>query len=383
MKRFLSMLLAGALCICSLAGCGSTQDNTPVVMTVDGEEIQSSELAAYIVYNMMYYENYFGLDASVLAGDTIFESIKEGCKDQVVQYRALEKLADEEGVSLSKDSKETIKENKNTNRETFGSETNAVTRFLKYTIKGDTDPFVTYLNSYGYTEELYDHNAEIIQLQYDIIDKYYEDGTITDLYNETYLHAKSILISDCDEDGELLTDDEFDAAQAEAESVLEEIQNGGDFDELWEEYNSDTEQDEDGYYFTEGDMIDEYYTAVEDLEVDGITSELVYYEGYGWFIIERLELDEDALTTPSCYLNNTGDDDDSTIMDAIGSDLISDKLDEIIEAMEVETTEEYDNITAYNVNAYLPFAYDAVVEEGSGSAGSASEDTGSAEGSAA
>ena len=67
MKRFLSMLMTGILCIGMLAGCGSAKDNTPVVMKVDGEEVQSSELAAYIVYNMMYYENYFGMEMKQLA----------------------------------------------------------------------------------------------------------------------------------------------------------------------------------------------------------------------------------------------------------------------------------------------------------------------------
>ena len=78
LKRFLSMLMAGVLCVGMLAGCGSSKDTTPVVMTVDGEDVQSSELAAYIVYNMMYYENYFGMDVSQLAEETIFDSIKEG-----------------------------------------------------------------------------------------------------------------------------------------------------------------------------------------------------------------------------------------------------------------------------------------------------------------
>ena len=80
-----------------------------------------------------------------------------------------------------------------------------------------------------------------------------------------------------------------------------------------------------------------------------------------------MELKEDALTDTSAYLNNTGDGDDSTIKTAIGETIVSDKLDEIIESLEVETTDEYYKITAYNVNTCLPFASDALVS-GSGSA---------------
>ncbi len=368
MKRFLSMLMAGILCVGMLAGCGSAKDNTPVVMTVDGEEVQSSELAAYIVYNMMYYENYFGMAMEQLASDEIFEGIKEGCQQQVIQYRAINKLAEQEGVTLSKESKEELETNKAANREALGSKTGSFVRWLKYSVKGDEDPFVTYLNQYGYTEELYDRNNETVQLEYDIIDKYYDDGTITEKYESSYLHAKSILISDCDEDGNQLEGDALTAAQTEAQEILDQIKaNPDDFDTLWEENNSDTAQSDNGYYFTEGDMVDEYYQGVQDTEIGSVNDELVYHEGYGWFIIKRMELEDSALTDTASYLQNSGDDDDSTIKTAIGQDIIYDKLDEIMESMEVETTEEYDKITAYNVNTYLPFAVDAFVS-GSGSA---------------
>ena len=53
-------------------------------------------------------------------------------------------------------------------------------------------------------------------------------------------------------------------------------------------------------------------------------------------------------------------------------------MDEIMEAMEVETTEEYDKITAYNVNTYLGFDAEAYVEQGSGSGSGAEAAVGSA-----
>ena len=369
LKREMSMLMAGALSVGMLAGCGAAKDNTPVAMTIDGEDVKASELAAYIVYNMTYYEKSFGMEMSQMADATIFDSIKEGCKSQAVQYRAIEKLAKEEGVTLSKESRKKLEENKNANREALGSKGNGFTRWLKYTIKGDEDPFVTYLNSYGYTEALYDHNTETMQLQEDIINKYYDNGAIKEQFEKTYLHAKSILISDNDSDGNVLTGSELEAAKKKAEDVLAKAKaNPDDFDKLWKENNSDTAQKDDGYYFTEGDMVDEYYKAVKNMEVDAINAELVYHEGYGWFIIKKLALKDEAMTTPSSYLNNSGQEgDDSTIKSAIGQQMVSDKLDEITESMDVQTTEEYDKITAYNVNTYLPFAAEAFVS-GSGSA---------------
>ena len=374
MKRLLSMLMAGILCVGMLAtmtGCG-TKDNTPVVATIDGEDVHSSELAAYIVYNLMYYENSFGMDIQSMASDEIFGSIKEGCLNQAKQYRAIKKLAENEGVSLSKDSKKELKENLDSNRQQLGSQTGTFTRWLKYKVKGDEDPFVTYLNSYGYTEELYESNNETMQLMYDIIDKYYDQGDITKQFQNTYLHAKSILIKDVDDNGNELTGDALTAAQNKAQSILDQVKaDPSKFDDLWKENNADTAQSKNGYYFTEGDMVDEYYQAVAKMEEGAINDQLVYYKGYGWFIIEKLKLEDSALTDTSAYLNNSGDGDESTIKSAIGQQMVQDKLDGIIEDMKVKTTDEYDKITAYNVNTYLPFNADAFVSNGSGSAGSA------------
>lgn len=373
MKRLLSMLMAGILCVGMLAtmtGCG-TKDNTSVVATIDGEDVHSSELAAYIVYNLMYYENSFGMDIQSMASDEIFGSIKEGCLNQAKQYRAIKKLAENEGVSLSKDSKKELKENLDSNRQQLGSQTGTFTRWLKYKVKGDEDPFVTYLNSYGYTEELYESNNETMQLMYDIIDKYYDQGDITKQFQNTYLHAKSILIKDVDDNGNELTGDALTAAQNKAQSILDQVKaDPSKFDDLWKENNADTAQSKNGYYFTEGDMVDEYYQAVAKMEEGAINDQLVYYKGYGWFIIEKLKLEDSALTDTSAYLNNSGDGDESTIKSAIGQQMVQDKLDGIIEDMKVETTDEYDKITAYNVNTYLPFNADAFVSNGSGSAGS-------------
>lgn len=374
MKRLLSMLMAGILCVGMLAtmtGCGTT-DNTPVVATIDGEDVHSSELAAYIVYNLMYYENSFGMDIQSMASDEIFGSIKEGCLNQAKQYRAIKKLAENEGVSLSKNSKKELKENLDNNRQQLGSQTGTFTRWLKYKVKGDEDPFVTYLNSYGYTEELYESNNETMQLMNDIIEKYYDQGDITKQFQNTYLHAKSILIKDVDDSGNELTGDALTEAQNKAQSILDQVKaDPSKFDDLWKENNADTAQSKNGYYFTEGDMVDEYYQAVAKMEEGAINDELVYYKGYGWFIIEKLKLEDSALTDTSAYLSNSGNGDESTIKSAIGEKIVQDKLDGITEDMKVETTDEYDKITAYNVNTYLPFNADAFVSNGSGSAGSA------------
>jgi hypothetical protein len=370
MKRFLAMLLAAVMCLTALVGCGggTEQSDSPTVMTVDGEEIPASELAAYTVYNLAYYENYFGMDASFFTDDSMFTSLKESCANQVVTLRAIEKMADDLGVTLSSDDKKELEETKKSNMEYVGAESGSFKRWIAYTIKGEEDPWETYLNSMGYTSELFDQDSEIMALESNLVDYYFEQGDITEEFNNTYLHAKSILISDTDEDGNVLEGDDFDAAKKQAVSVQRKLNDGEDFDTLYEQYNEDTAENDDGYYFTEGDMVADYYDAVNDLEIGEHAKNTVYYEGYGWFIIERLDLDEDALEDTESYVSNQGDGDDSTIKTAIGDALVEEKLQDYIDGMEVEYTDEYDKITVYNVNTYLGFVRDPLVStEGSGS----------------
>ncbi len=377
-KRIVAMLMAGVLCLTALVGCsGSTkggENNTQTVMTVDGEPVPASELAAYVVYNVYYYEQMYAqygmeMDASFFADEESFESLKESATEQIKSLRALEKMAKEKGVSLTSEQKKELKETKKSNMEYTGAYSDSLKRWIAYTVKGKEDPWSTYLNKMGYTEELFDKDCEILKLEEGIIDQYYDNGDITERFHDTYLHAKSILISDCDEDGELLTGSDKKKAKSKAQDILKKIQDGENFDDLWEEYNDDTAQSDTGYYFTEGAMVEDYEEAVKDLKENEITEDLVYYEGYGWFIIQRLPLDEDAITDPKCYMENSGEEgDDSSIKTAIGEELIDEELQDYIDALEVETTEEYDKITMQNVNTYLGFVTDPLIAtEGSGS----------------
>ena len=370
MKRFLAMLLASVMCLTVLVGCGGNKQtgDSPTVMTVDGEEVPASELAAYLVYNISYYQNYFGMDASFFTDQEMFNSMKESAANQVLTLRGIEKMAADLGVTLSSDDKKELEETRKSNMEYVGAESSPFKRWIAYTVKGKDDPWATYLHNMGYTEELFEKDSETMALESNIVDYYFEQGDITKEFNDTYYHAKSILISDSDEDGNLLEGDDFEEAKKQAVSVQRKLNDGEDFDTLFEQNNSDTAQSDDGYYFTEGDMVEEYEEAVKNLEVGAHSEHTVYYEGYGWFIIERLPLDEDALEDTNAYMNNQGEGDTSTIKTAIGDAMVQEKLEDYIDNMEVEYTDEYDKITVYNVNTYLGFVRDPLVAtEGSGS----------------
>ena len=110
MKRFLAMLLASVMCLTVLVGCGGNKQtgDSPTVMTVDGEEVPASELAAYLVYNISYYQNYFGMDASFFTDQEMFNSMKESAANQVLTLRGIKKMAADLGVTLSSDDKKEL-----------------------------------------------------------------------------------------------------------------------------------------------------------------------------------------------------------------------------------------------------------------------------------
>lgn len=360
-KRLAAAAAGAALCVGLLAGCGSS-DDTPVVMTINGEEVHSSELAGYIVYNMAYYQQ-MGITMDMWAEQDMFDNMKESCKQQAMTYYAIGQLAEEQNIKLDSEDKAELDEQKKQIAEQYGGTTSTFKRWIN-SLKGEEDGFITFLNSMGYTEELYDYTSELVMLNDKLVEQYESDPSIEQTYNDSYLHAKHILIRTTDDSGQSLTGEELEKAEATAQEVWKKVQAGEDFDALVEQYNEDVGMPEDGYYFTEGDMMDEFYQGTSGCEVNEIYPEMVQ-TSYGYHIIQRLPLDTAALDSTDAYLNSDGE---TTIRTVLAQGVLDDVLQEKLEALDVQTNEEYDKITAYNVHTYVGYASDAMLTQGSGSA---------------
>ncbi|MEG2769995.1 MAG: peptidylprolyl isomerase, partial [Oscillospiraceae bacterium] len=81
-----------------------------------------------------------------------------------------------------------------------------------------------------------------------------------------------------------------------AQDIADRAKKGEDFDALIKEANDDPgmASNPDGYYFVEGNMVDEFYKGTKELEIDA-TSEPIE-TSYGYHVILRLEPDEKVLT---------------------------------------------------------------------------------------
>lgn len=132
------------------------------------------------------------------------------------------------------------------------------------------------------------------------------------LTSETpYVRAKHILISFPEGEGEegALTDAQKQATLDKANEVLALAKaEGADFDALVAEYGEDPGMSTytGGYYFTTGMMVPEFEETSFALE-EGAISDLVETT-YGYHIIQRLPLDDDAITASDEYNTKSGEE---------------------------------------------------------------------------
>lgn len=117
------------------------------------------------------------------------------------------------------------------------------------------------------------------------------EDELMDFFMSSYLRCKHVLIKTVDDSYNPLENQ--DELAATAQDIAVRAQSGEDFDALIKEYNEDPgmESNKDGYVFTEGTMVDEFYQGTLALEEGGVSDPVE--SSYGWHIIQRLPLREE------------------------------------------------------------------------------------------
>ena len=313
-------------------------EGAETVLTVNGDAVGSDEYSGYMLYNMQYYANMYAqmgltdLWSNEDMAKSLGASMPEAAEQQAIYARVVLQKFNELGLKLSY----------NEQKEMASVRRNSIANTSK-------DAYLNQIAQFGFSDQSYQNFMYISQCYQALNDYYFgengvnapSDEDIQKYYEDNYITAKHILITTVDPaSGETKRTDE--EAKKEAQSILDRINAGEDFDTLMNQYSEDTglSNNPNGYTFTEGQMVTEFYDGAKALAEDEV-SELVK-SSYGYHIIKRVKLDDSQL-----------DNYKSDIVSAISGSM-DELLQQWMDEADVETTDLYNTITYENVYDYLP-----------------------------
>ncbi len=313
-------------------------EGAETVLTVNGDAVTADEYSGYMIYNMQYYASMYAqmgltdLWSNKDMAKSLGASMPEAAEQQAIYARVVMQKFNELGLKLSY----------NEQKEMASVRRNSIANTTK-------DAYLNQIAQFGFSDQTYQNFMYISQCYQALNDYYFgengvntpSDEDIQKYYEDNYITAKHILITTVDPaSGETKRTDE--EAKKEAQSILDRINAGEDFDTLMNQYSEDTglSNNPNGYTFTEGQMVTEFYDGAKALAEDEV-SELVK-SNYGYHIIKRVKLDDSQL-----------DNFKSDIISAISGSM-DELLQQWMDEAQVETTDLYSTITYENVYDYLP-----------------------------
>lgn len=275
MKKILIPLLIAMLCI---ASCGKKNDtateSTDAASAVSEKQTEQEEATA----NYMVDFEEFSKDESIAAAA---EDIYNYCMELQPSSDSESMKAELELMSAYIKAVRNLKLDSSQNFKdillAMGGDT-AVEKMLENDIPENYIKFLLVYQSCVETVTDYMRNNNLLI-----------DGK--EQFMSEYWRAKHVLIKT-----ENMTDDEKLEARAKAEDILNQAQNGADFDTLVAEYSEDpgSSTNPNGYVFTTGTMVQEFEDGTKNTPIGGFA---LVESPYGYHVIQRLALDE----TPELY----------------------------------------------------------------------------------
>ena len=327
-QKVASLLLAVAIGTALLSGCQQSAEGTapaaattitvdgqqvevPYVMKVDGEEVPL-DLYRYFYLNIKK-EMDQGEDSYWDTHAEEQDSIKDAVLENIRGYYANQKMADTYGVTLSESDEKTVD--------------TQVDYYINQNYEGDEAKFQEGMKEQYLTKDLFRQMIASSLLQQKVFSELMNSTTgkylttedeMKEILNNEYIHATHILL-------QTGTDDD--------EAQKQKAEDGEDFDALVEEYGEDPgmEENPDGYYFTDGMMLQPFYDAASQLQENEISGLVETTAGY--HIIKRLPLDED-------YINENID----SLITQHRQLLIQQEYSEIQNGLTIEYGPQYDQI---------------------------------------
>lgn len=240
-------------------------------------------------------------------GTTMGTYMKNVAIDSITELVAVEKLAEEHGVTVEK---EYVEEQMEMIRQQQG---------------GD-EGYESFLEDYRTTDEAVRKYIERAELYNRLTEKlsseggaaYADEEKLLAEFGKKYVRVQHILIeATFPEDG----GDDTEALN-KANEVIKKLDEGADFDSLIEEYNEDPGMTKGNYYtFTDGTMVAEFEDASKKLQAGEYTKAPVKTD-FGYHIIKKYEVTADC-------------EEFTTFKNEYAHNIISEMLQKKIDSMEV------------------------------------------------
>ena len=250
------------------------------------------------------------------------ETSKKNAVDECVKRYEVVAIAHAKNLKLDEESQKELDEYK---------------QQMKDYYEGQEGGFEGFLEENGVTEA---------DLDLDLSVAYYADMLMDDemkaYFNEHYRRAKHVLIST-----ETLSDEE---AKAKAEDILQRAQNGEDFDQLIKDNGEDPgmEQNPDGYYFTDGTMVQEFQDGVDSIQPGEFT---LVKTDYGYHVIQRLEMNENDESYKTGY-----EDAKYEISSKIGNDRFNEVIEQLAGECNIKVVQNDEAINKASEEAEAEYA---------------------------
>jgi len=324
--------------------------NQPVVMTVNGAEVRADEYASYIKYNMKYYEDMYsqyglvGLWEDTEAAEMIGASMPEAASEQAIYTKVLLENFNKENLKMDGPHQQRMQQMKMQMLEQ-AAQMEAMKDGKNADEVDKQEAYEDMIGDYGFTPQLYENFMYVSECYAMLEEKLFGEGgthapsdeELLQYFKDNYLAAKHILIQS---DGQTHTDEE---ARQLAEQALERLNAGEDFDTLMNELSEDpgSAMNPEGYIFTEGDMVDEFYEAAKALKEDEVSG--LVPTSFGYHIVKRVPLNAEQ------HLDEYRD----LLCEKMGKTMDS-LVSQWIDEADVQTTDLYDEITYKNAQDYAP-----------------------------
>ncbi len=251
-----------------LTGCGGGK----VVLTggfsaediflINGVEAKASELRIYLVNVRSQYSDMLGDE--IWNSQSLFQfedSIDDLALERLGKVKALCAMAEEKGITLTKEQKETA-------AACAGAYEESLTEDDKQLLKADTSLLQEMYEQYALANTVY--TQVVAQINPEISDDDARRVQVKNILFKTWRTG---------EDGtrQAYSDSEKAAVRAKAEEVLQQLKEGADFDQLQKEYNED---DQDTYAVGKGEQDAAFEQAAFDLNQDEISDVIETEDGY-------------------------------------------------------------------------------------------------------